>query len=355
MYSSPAVLSVSHFTTMPLSASGLLTFIKPKAGLFGGLPRVSFSLGTQTEDPRDYTHEIKKASPALPLKQKLPIPPRSWDSHMHVVEPLRYPVSTDAVYQPSSHTLGEAMSFETSLGIDNIVLVQPSIYGTDNSCLLEALKNLGPSRGRGVVVIDPATITPPQLAEWHALGVRGVRVNLKSVGKVMSEQELEETLLRHAEVVRPLGWMVQLWVPLRMLSMLERIVPRLGVKVCIDHFGGPDLSSVTWESANSFLDPYSLPGFSSLVSLLRAGKSYVKISAPYRLSKDKEMRDIEAIAVELLRVAPRRVLYATDWPHTRFDGLNIRPFTESCLRWCSGQPGLAERVFRLNAEDLLDV
>lgn len=340
---------------MPLSASGLLTFVKPKAGLFGGLPRVSFSLGTQTEDPPDYTHEIKKASPALPLKQRLPIPPRSWDSHMHVVEPLRYPVAANAVYQPSSHTLGEAMSFETALGIDNIVLVQPSIYGTDNSCLLEALKNLGPSRGRGVVVIDPATITPPELAEWHALGVRGVRVNLKSVGKVMSEQELETTLLRHAEVVRPLGWMVQLWVPLHMLPMLERIVPRLGVKVCIDHFGGPDLSSITWENGNSpSLDPYSLPGFSSLVSLLRAGKTYVKISAPYRLSKDKEMRDIEAIAVELLRVAPRRVLYATDWPHTRFDGLNIRPFTESCLRWCSGQPGLTERVFRLNTEDLLD-
>src|SRR5699024_2375746 len=162
----------------------------------------------------------------------------------------------------------------------NIVLVQPSIYGTDNSCLLEALKNLGPSRGRGVVVIDWATTTPSQLAEWHALGVRGVRVNLKSVDKVMGEQELEETLLRHAEVVRPLGWMVQLWVPLHMLSMLERIVPRLGVKVCIDHFGRPDLSSVTWENGNSSsLDPYSLPGFSSLVSLLRAGKTYVKISA----------------------------------------------------------------------------
>lgn len=335
--------------TLP-SVSALLTFVKPKASLFEGFPRVSFSLGTQ-KTPQDCTLEAQKVTPVLP---KLKLPARSWDSHMHVVEPLRYPISANAMYQPPSHTLNEAMSFESSLGIENIVLVQPSIYGIDNSCLLEALRQVGPSRGRGVVVIDPATVKAQTLAEWHSLGVRGVRVNLKSVGKTMSEQELTETLLQHAEVVRPLGWMIQLWVPLHMLPMLERIVPQLGVKVCIDHFGGPELSTITWESGMSTFDPYSLLGFSSLVSLLQGGQTYVKISAPYRLSKDKQMRDIQAIALELLRVAPCRVIYATDWPHTRFDGLNIRPFTESCLRWCSSEPGLAERVFRLNTEEMLD-
>lgn len=334
------------------SVSGLLTFVKPKTSFLEGFPRVSFSFGTHKEEPRDHVYETQKATPPLPFKHRLP--PRSWDSHMHVVEPQRYPIAADAMYQPPSHTLKDAMAFESSIGVENIVLVQPSIYGTDNSCLLEALKKMGPSRGRGIVVIDPETVESSTLAEWHTLGVRGVRVNLKSVGKVMNEHELEETLLRHAEIVRPLGWIIQLWVPLHMLPMLERIVPRLGVKICIDHFGGPELSSITWkDDVDLSFDPYSLPGFSSLVSLLRAGKTYVKISAPYRLSKDKQMRDIQAIAIELLRVAPQRVIYASDWPHTRFDGMNIRPFTESCLRWCLSQPGLAERVFRLNTEELL--
>lgn len=340
--------------------SSLLTFTKPKTSFLDSLPRVSFfSIGTQKEDPREYAPELtqKVTSPVLSLKQRLP--PRSWDSHMHVVEPQRYPVAPNAVYQPSSHTLSEAMALEASLGIENIVLVQPSIYGTDNSCLLEALRKVGLSRGRGIVVIDPATTNLQTLTEWHALGVRGVRVNLKSVGKEMSEHELAQTLLEHADLVRPLGWIIQLWVPLHMMPTIERIVPQLGVKVCIDHFGGPELPTSVLGSGNGpndlfTFDPYTLPGFASLVSLLRAGKTYVKISAPYRLSKDKSMRDIQAIALELLRVAPRRVIYATDWPHTRFDGLNIRPFTESCLQWCSREPGLTERVFRLNTEEMLD-
>lgn len=337
--------------------SSWLTFTKPKTSFFEGLPRVSFfSIGTQKEDPRDYASEFpQKVTSVLPLKQRLP--PRSWDSHMHVVEPQRYPIASNAVYQPSSHTLSEAMAMEASLGIENIVLVQPSIYGTDNSCLLEALRQVGLARGRGVVVIDPTTMHLQTLTEWHTLGVRGVRVNLKSVGKEMSEHELAQTLFQHAELVRPLGWIIQLWIPLHMLPTIERVVPQLGVKVCIDHFGGPELSPSLLDNGPNDLaafDPYTLPGFSSLVSLLRAGKTYVKISAPYRLSKDKNMRDIQAIAVELLRVAPRRVIYATDWPHTRFDGLNIRPFTESCLQWCSREPGLTERVFRLNTEEMLE-
>src|SRR5438034_6839853 len=86
------------------------------------------------------------------------IPPKSWDSHMHIVDPLRYPLSQDAQYTTKSHTLAQALSFESSIGIPNMVLVQPSIYGLDNSCLLDGLKELGSEHGRGVVSIDPDTI-----------------------------------------------------------------------------------------------------------------------------------------------------------------------------------------------------
>ncbi|KAL2822356.1 hypothetical protein BDW59DRAFT_103293 [Aspergillus cavernicola] len=285
-----------------------------------------------------------------PVKAR--VPAKTWDSHMHVVEP-RYPVVANAAYNPAApHTIDDAVSFESSLGIENVVLVQPSIYGFDNSCLLDALRQIGPSRGRGVVVIDPANTNNKTLKEWHSLGVRGVRVNFKSAGKVPSRNELQRTLSEQAQLISPLGWMIQIHTAMDTIPMLEEIIPRLGIKVCIDHFGGPELHKAMWENGDS-LDPYSLPGFSTLISLLKAGRTYVKISAPYRLSKDEEYRDLATMTREFLRQAPNRILYATDWPHTRFANINIEPFTELCLRLCGSQ-ALAEKVFRLNAEDLMD-
>lgn len=274
---------------------------------------------------------------------------------MHVVEPRRFPVSPSAVYKPEVHTLADALTFESSLGVENLVFVQPSIYGTDNSCLISALTKLGPSRGRGVVVVDPATVQQKTLDEWHALGVRGLRVNLQSVGKVMEQSELEETLLRHAEVAHPRNWIIEVYLPLKMVPMLESVAPRLGVTLCIDHFGSPALSCVSWANSDGSFDPYTLPGFTSLISLLRAGKTYIKVSAPYRLTKDRQMRDLKAMAREFLAAAPDRVIYATDWPHTRFTGVDISPFTEWCLDLCTHDPGLAEKLFRRNTERMLGV
>lgn len=290
----------------------------------------------------------------------LGIPPKSWDSHMHVVDPRRYPLSPDATYTPSAHTLPDALAFESSVGIPNIVLVQPSIYGFDNSCLLDALRGIGPRRGRAVVAVDPER--PPArevLKEWHMLGVRGVRLNLQSVGSKLSFEELERTLKRYADIVRSLGWVLQLYVSMETMSDLTMILPSLGVKICFDHFGSPDLSLSTavvesGRDKEGNLDPYSVEGFSSLISLLRQGYTYVKISAPYRLSKDPEMRDIQAIAKELMRVASNRLVFATDWPHTRFEGLDIQPFMKSCLSLCADAE-MEEMLFRRNAENLWDV
>ncbi|KAJ5309270.1 hypothetical protein PENANT_c042G04081 [Penicillium antarcticum] len=272
---------------------------------------------------------------------------------MHVVEPDRFPVSPTAVYKPNPHSLTEALAFESALGIKNVVFVQPSIYGTDNSCLIDALQKTGPSRGRGVVVVDPTTVQPETVELWHSLGVRGLRVNLKSVGKVMNRTELEKTLVEHAEIARAHNWIIEIYLPLKMLSMVESILPHLGVRICIDHFGSPELSS--WGQDTSSFNPYALEGFSSLISLLRGGKTYVKVSAPYRLSQDHDMRDLQSMAREFLSAAPDRVVYGTDWPHTRFSGVDINPFTECCLNLCAATPGLADRLFRKNTEEMLGV
>ncbi|KAJ5211019.1 hypothetical protein N7491_010835 [Penicillium cf. griseofulvum] len=326
----------------------MLTAAQSKPNILRGLPSISFDVHSIRLEQRRSTHAL---SASISLKQRLP--PKSWDSHMHVVEPERFPVSPTAVYQPTPHTLREALAFESGLGVENLVFVQPSVYGTDNSCLLDALRRLGPSRGRGVVVVDPATVKPETLNEWHTLGVRGLRINLQSVGKVMDKTELEETLLQHAELARPLNWIIEIYLPLKMVSLVESILPRLDVRICVDHFGSPELAS--WGNDGTDFNPYNLQGFSSLISLLRAGRTYVKVSAPYRLSKDRQMRDLRAMAREFLSVAPNRVIYATDWPHTRFSRVDINPFTKCCLELCASKTGLAERLFRRNTEEMLGV
>lgn len=285
------------------------------------------------------------------------IPPNSWDSHMHVVDPDNYPLAADAQYTPTPHTLSHALSFYSTIGINNMVFVQPSIYGNDNSCMLDALRTVGPLRGRAVVTFDPPAIFPQTLQEWHAIGVRGVRLNLQSVGKEMDAAELATTLQQYANVIRPFHWVLQLYVPLKMATSLEEIVPDLGVRVCLDHFGHPLLPDPAAKELYTVSgDPYTLPGFGSLMNLLRQGSTYVKLSAPYRISKQEGQRDLEPLARELLGVAGKRsVVFATDWPHTRFAGLDIRPFVERVLEWCGKDQELKERLFRGNAEDLWDI
>lgn len=279
------------------------------------------------------------------------MPAGAWDCHMHVTSP-EYPLATNAAYKPALHDLQHAMAFEKTIGIPNIVLVQPSIYGDDNSCLLDALKAIGPQHGRGVVGIDPETVEVDKLKAWHTLGVRGVRVNLKSTNIQFTEVSLRVMLKSYEKVVQPLNWVLELFIGMEHIPILDRIAGDLNVRLCIAHFGAPKLPAV--EKRGHSLDPYDLTGFQSLVDLLVRGNTWVKFSAAYRFDNDAEMRGIEAIAGELLKNAGDRIIFASDWPHTRFDGLDVRPFVERCLQWTQNA-GLTERVFVQNARELWDI
>lgn len=275
---------------------------------------------------------------------------------MHVTSPA-YPLAPAAQYAPSAHPLSAALALERRLlgPSARIVLVQPSVYGTDNACTLDALREAGgPARARAVVQIDPGSVTRGQLEGWHALGVRGVRVNLVSVGKWgMGARELEEVLERQSEAVRGLGWALQLYVPLRMCVALEGVVPRLGVRVVLDHMGQPGLPHAGYARTR---DPYELEGFAAMVRLLEGGHVWVKMSAAYRIGKEEDyLGEVEPIAREILCMGGRtRVVFATDWPHTRFEGMDVEPFVKKVVEWCEGDEELLRRVFRDNAQELWD-
>lgn len=266
---------------------------------------------------------------------------------MHVTSPA-YPLAPGAAYKPSLHDLKHAMIFEKSINISNVVLVQPSIYGNDNSCLLDALKDLGARHGRGIVGIDPTTIARATLEQWHKLGVRGARLNFKSTGTRFTQASLKQILNDYARVLKPLDWTLELFVGMKDISMLEPLVADLGVKVCIAHFGAPFLPP-----SGEIVDPYSLQGFESLVNLLRKGNIWVKFSGAYRYDSDPTMSVISVLAEELLKVAGDRVVFASDWPHTRFESVDVKPFVELCLGMVEKR-GLIEKVFRDNARELWD-
>ncbi|KAG9689824.1 amidohydrolase 2, partial [Aureobasidium melanogenum] len=290
-----------------------------------------------------------QSRPTLTIAQRMPAD--SWDSHMHVTDP-DYPLAKEAAYVPCLHTLDDVGNFEGTIGIRNTVFVQPSIYGNDNSCLLDALRVSGPSHGRGVVAIDPDMLDITQLQEWHKLGVRGVRLNLKSINATYTENSLTTMLQKYAEAIRGFGWVLELYIGMEAMPILEKIVPSLGVRISIAHFGAPTLPSP--ETANYPLNPYDITGFSSLVNLVRAGSTWVKLSAPYRFDKDTHFRGVESIARELLKVAGDRCIFASDWPHTRHDGLDIKPFVEAVLDW-TDEANLTKEVFSLNAKELWDI
>jgi len=106
------------------------------------------------------------------------IPEYTCDTHVHVFEPAQFPYAAQRAYTPGSATVAQLLVMHQDLGVGRVVLVQPSVYGTDNACLLHAIECIGQARARGVAVVDLNTVSDDTLAQLHAGGVRGIRLNL---------------------------------------------------------------------------------------------------------------------------------------------------------------------------------
>ena len=219
---------------------------------------------------------------------------------MHVFGPAeRHPLTSVRSYTPHLLTLDDYRSVMAALGIDRAVLVQPSVYGMDNSLLLDALRQM-PERLRGVVVVPPE-IGDRDLHALHAAGVRGVRVNRRNPGGLALE-DVERLACR----IAPLGWHIQLQVELPTAPDLAGLAVRCPVPLVIDHFG--------------FLDPRAGPEdatFNTLLRLLEGGQFWLKLSAPYRIGAGVHpYADLRRFVTALFAHRPDRLLWATDWPHT---------------------------------------
>jgi predicted TIM-barrel fold metal-dependent hydrolase len=279
------------------------------------------------------------------------MPNGSWDSHLHVLDPARFPPIPGS-YEFGTYTAWDATIEEARLGCSHMVLIQPSVYGNDNTLLVDTLKAFGPDRALGVVVFDVTNTSTAQLREWNDLGVRGVRLNFQSTGDAPPAKELGYMMQRYADAIRPFSWVLQIYIAMKDIPGIEPVIPDLGVRVVIDHLGHPDIPKPN--TSGTVLDPHSLSGFDSMLRLLEGDNTWVKVSAVYRLSKvpGPLYADLDPVILELFKAAPSRVVYASDWPHTRFEGLDIKPWTSHLLDLTNGNVQLRDQLFRENAQEL---
>ena len=244
------------------------------------------------------------------------VPRNACDCHTHVFGPHgRFPLALDRLYTPGPASIEDLQALHRALLVDRVVIVHPSVYGIDNSCTVDAVRRLG-GHARGVAVID-RTITDASLADMHAAGVRGVRVNLETYGQ-HDPVAARRQLLFAAERVAPLGWHVQTYTNLAMLAALHDTILALPTTLVVDHFGRAQAALGTAQ-----------PHFATLLALLRSGKVYVKISAAYRISQQPHYPDVVPIARALIAANPDRIVWGTDWPHpgaARRDPAVIEPF-----------------------------
>ncbi len=219
-------------------------------------------------------HGVAHAKPAFA------VPAGATDCHVHVFGPGNtYPWAPSRVYTPGDASIADLERHQAALGLSRVVIVHPSPYGTDNACTIDAIARLG-AKARGVAVIDPTTITDAELTALYAGGMRGARANLSTAG-VVDPKAAWQTLSAIRDRVAPLGWHLQTFTNLTVIEALRDALHSLGVTLVVDHFGG----------AKAALGP-SQPGFQALLSLVAAGRAYVKLSGAYRVSTAPDFADV---------------------------------------------------------------
>ena len=262
------------------------------------------------------------------------LPPLACDSHMHVFDG-RFAFAPQAHLRPPPATVQDYRQVQQRLGLARVVVVQPSSYGTDNRCTLDAVARLGPQAARAVVVVEPGA-DEAELGRLHAQGARGVRLNLAR--GAAPDLSAWARLLQRA---RPLGWHLQLHCGLSALEELAPWLEGLPVPTVLDH-----LARVPPQA-----DARAL---ATLRRLLDGGRLWVKLSAPYLDSRagPPGYGDMQDAAHWLLAQAPERMLWGSDWPHPAATAGEVpmphdAALLHGALAWCDTQ-ALADRVLQGN-------
>ena len=238
-------------------------------------------------------------------------PPGGCDAHFHVFgPPERYPYGTDLRYTPPLAPLADVLALAGKLGLTRFVFVQPSAYGRDNRCMLDAMLEVGAKNCRGIADIDEHA-PEAELARLDALGVRGVRINLSPVKPFESgfAPKLLPRIARLAARCAEIGWQLDFLTPGWLTAELMPTLRKLKLDFTLAHFGMFQAK-----------DGVDQPGFRQVLELLRAGdrRCWVKLTGVYRMSAAGGFADVAPMARALVETAPDRLIWGSDFPHLSF-------------------------------------
>ena len=233
-------------------------------------------------------------------RPRFTMPGGACDAHFHIFEP-GFPHVPDPLYTFPEATLEQYLQMSEVLGIQRMVLVQPTFYGTDNSLLVQTLQKMGP-QCRGVIKVADDT-GDAELDRCHRAGVRAIRLDLFARAS-WPPGDIIAYIRTMAARARPRGWHLQFYTPGTIVRDLLPFFSDFEDTFVIDHMGYMKQS-----------DGLTQADFDRLVAILAGGYCYIKLSGPYRVAPGQPLSSVQPIGRALVTVRPDRLLWGSDWPH----------------------------------------
>jgi predicted TIM-barrel fold metal-dependent hydrolase len=249
-------------------------------------------------------------------KVSFAVPPGATDCAVHVFgDTKRHPYWQGRTYTPEPATVAELKQVMRAIGFDRVVVVQASTYGTDNSCVVDSIRELG-SGARGVAVIDEKT-TEAALDDMHRGGIRGIRLSLGNQGGTDPAATRQRLKTAAERMKNRKGWSMLISGSPATFEVVRDELAAVTVPIVVDHFGEPRVA-----------DGVRQPGFLTVLGLVKSGRAYVKLSNADTLAGQPDMSDLTPYATALISANPERIVWGTAWPHPSAGGASGRKPTD---------------------------
>ena len=256
--------------------------------------------------------DINKRDPDAGFEPAFASPQHACDAHFHVFGAAdKYPYGTDIRYKPPYEPLEAYLKLARRLGFVRYVFVQPSAYGSDNSCMLDAMRELDPAVRRGIIDLDESKTNDKELAELNAFGIRGIRVNISPVRKPEAglADSMKPRIARLAKLCQEIGWHLDFLAPGWLVSELMPTLHALPIEFSVAHMG-----------LFPAKDGVRQRGFQDFLKLVGDGskRCWVKLTGIYRFSTAPGFSDVKPMAQALMQTAPDQLIWGSDFPHLSF-------------------------------------